>query len=240
MLQRLPESYAATTDALHRLAVYVISPAQRLVNGEIVLRATPGGFGTFEFGDADRVVRVDEGELVVDEAARELRRGPIRSLAEAAGFLGITADLAQEQQFDVPPAGDVDAPMPVDPAAVRGLHAWYAFAQDVLEALRAEAAQADDVSPVRIWPEHFDSAIDMGSKDAGRRATYGASPRDRHHAEPYLYVSPWAGRIDPFFDDPGFRGAALPYADLLAAADQRAAALRFLRRARRAIDEAAG
>ena len=67
---------------------------------------------------------------------------------------------------------------------------------------------------------------------AGRRATYGGSPGDGHHPEPYLYASPWAGRIDSFFDDPGFKGAALPYADLLTAADPAKTALQFLREAR--------
>ena len=88
---------------------------------------------------------------------------------------------------------------------------------------------------MRIWPEHFDAAIDMGDADAGRRATYGGSPGDRHHAEPYLYASPWAGRIDPFFDDPTFKGVSLTYAELLAAADPDDAAREFLEEARRRI-----
>jgi hypothetical protein len=88
------------------------------------------------------------------------------------------------------------------------------------------------VTIVRIWPEHFDAAIDMGDGAASRRATYGGSPGDRHHPEPYLYASPWAGRIDSFFDEPGFKGAALPYADLLTAADPAETALQFLREAR--------
>ena len=83
---------------------------------------------------------------------------------------------------------------------------------------------------VRIWPEHFDAAIDMGDGDAGRRATYGGSPGDRHHAEPYLYASPWAGRIDPFFDDPTFKGVSLTYAELLAAPIRRDAARSSWRR----------
>ena len=67
---------------------------------------------------------------------------------------------------------------------------------------------------------------------AMHRATYGASPGDRHHGEPYLYASPWAGRIDPFFDDPSFKGAALTYAELLAAPDPARAASEFLDEAR--------
>ena len=85
---------------------------------------------------------------------------------------------------------------------------------------------------VRIWPEHFDAAIDMGDGDAGGRATYGGSPGDHIHAQPYLYASPWAGRIDPFFDDPAFKGAALTYADLLATPDPARAASEFFTEAR--------
>ena len=85
---------------------------------------------------------------------------------------------------------------------------------------------------VRIWPEHFDAAIDMGDGGAGHRATYGGSPGDRHHAAPYLYASPWAGRIDDFFDDPTFKGASLTYTGLLASPDPAAAAAGFLREAR--------
>jgi hypothetical protein len=62
---------------------------------------------------------------------------------------------------------------------------------------------------VRIWPEHFDAAIEMGGEAAGRRATYGGSPGDVHHTEPYLYVSPWVGLVDPFFADRSFKGASL-------------------------------
>ena len=85
---------------------------------------------------------------------------------------------------------------------------------------------------VRIWPEHFDAAIDMGDNAAGRRATYGGSPGDRHHSEPYLYASPWAGRIDDFFDDPTFKGASLTYTELLAVPDPDEAAARFFTEAR--------
>jgi|1186.fasta_scaffold16059_3 hypothetical protein len=230
MLRPLPQSYATTVPELHRLAVYVISPAQRLVNGEIILRAAPGGFGTFPFGEARRVVRVDGPDLVVDEGGAEVKRAPISSIATAASLAGVEPDLALEKQFDVPPAGDLERPLAIEPVAVLALHEWYAFAADVLEALRGGAAPPEDATPVRIWPEHFDSAVDMGSEVAGRRATYGASPGDRHHADPYLYVSPWAGRVDPFFDDPTFAGASLMYADLLAAPDPEEAGLCFLRR----------
>jgi hypothetical protein len=227
-LAPLPETFAETRDALHRLAVYVISPAQRLANGEIVMRATPGGFSTFPFGG--RTIGVDGAELVVDGA-----RHPIGSLNAAARLAGIAPDVGQQEQFDVPPHGDLDEPLAVDAAAARALGSWYAFATGLLDAIRAEAGPEEDATIVRIWPEHFDAAIDAGAEAAGRRGTYGASPGDGHHAEPYLYASPWAGRIDPFFDDPGFRGAARTYSALAGSPDPRAAGLAFLRGARERV-----
>ena len=224
-LPPLPPPYGETVDALHRLAVYVISPAQRAANGEIIMRATPGGFSTFEFDG--RVVGVDGDRLIVDGAPV-----PITTLAAAAHSVGIEPDLAQEQQFDVPAPGDLAAALAVDLGAARALGAWYAFVTAVLDQLRAGAQPDEDATIVRIWPEHFDAAIDLGDEAAGQRATYGGSPGDRHHAEPYLYASPWAGRIDPFFSDPSFRGAALGYAELRASADPEAAALAFLAEAR--------
>jgi hypothetical protein len=227
-LAPLPAEFARTRDALHRLAVYVISPVQRLHNGEIILRATPGGFSTFEFGG--RVIGVDGSDLVVDGAHH-----PIGSLHDAARLAGIVPDVAQQEQFDVPAHGDLDEPLAVDGAAARALGAWYALATELLDELRADAGAADDATIVRIWPEHFDAAIDLGDAAANRRATYGASPGDRDRADPYLYASPWAGRIDPFFDDPDFEGAARSRGQLAAEADPRRAAIGFLREARERI-----
>ena len=109
-LRPLPPSYATTRDALHRLAVYVISPAQRLVNDEIVMRPTPGGFSTFPFDG--RIIGVAGDELVIDGA-----RHPIGSLNEAAAVVGIQPDVGQAEQFDVPPPGDLDEQLSVDATA---------------------------------------------------------------------------------------------------------------------------
>jgi hypothetical protein len=224
-LKPLPETYARTRDDLHRLAVYAVSPAQRLANGEIILQSTHGGFSTFEY--EGHVARVVDDRLVLDGLAH-----PITTLREAAAALGIEPDVGQEEQFDVPPHGDLDDPLTIDLAAAGVLAEWFEFATEALEGLRAHALPEDDVTIVRIWPEHFDAAIDMGNQAAGRRATYGGSPGDRHHAEPYLYASPWAGRIDDFFGDPTFKGASLLYSELLATADPAAAAAEFLADAR--------
>jgi len=223
-LRPLPPSYGTTRDALHRLAVYVISPAQRLVNGEIVLRPSPGGFSTFPF--EGREIGVSGSELVVDG-----RRLPIGSLNQAADAVGIEPDVGQAEQFDVPPPGDLDEQLQVDADAAHALGEWYAFGSGLLEALRRKAGPDDDASPVVIWPEHFDIAIDSGNQDAGRRGTYGASPGDVHHDEPYLYASPWAGRIDPFFGDPAFKGASVTYPRIAGAADPEADGAAFYEKA---------
>jgi ABC-type amino acid transport substrate-binding protein len=225
-LRRLPATYEPTVEALHRLAVYVISPAQRLANGEIIMRPSPQGFSTFEFA-AGRVVGVRADRLTIDDAEH-----PITSLREAARLVGIEPDVSQQEQFDVPPHGDLDEMLAVDAEAATALGDWYAFAEQALDALRADASAGDDATIVRIWPEHFDAAIDMGDGERNRRATYGASPGDRHHPEPYLYASPWAGRIDGFFSDPSFKGAALRRAQLEGSADPLRTAVQFLREAR--------
>ena len=229
-LTPLSGSYAATRDALHRLAVYVISPAQRVVNGEIILRSSPGGFATATLPDGQ--IRVDGTDLVAERGGKA-RRTAITTLNEMAAFVGIEPDVGQQQQFDVPPHGDLDQLLPVDAAGAADLAEWYAFTTGLLESLRAEVGPEDDVSPVRIWPEHFDAAIDLGDQAAGRRGTYGGSPGDRHHDQPYLYVSPSAGRIDEFFGDHTFNGASLTHAEIMAGADPAA----FLREARRRIME---
>jgi hypothetical protein len=222
----LPDRFAETVGELHRLAVYVVSPAQRLVNSEIVLRAAAGGFSTFEFDS--RTVAVDGDELVVGGV-----RHPITTLRSAAAAAGIEPDVGQQELFDVPPHGDLDEPLRVNATAARVLGEWYGYVSAALDDLRALAGPSDDASPVRIWPEHFDVAVDMGNQAAGRRATYGGSPGDGHHGEPYLYVSPWAGRVAPFFDDRGFRGASRTLTQLRAMPE--GAGREFFEAARRTV-----
>ena len=112
----------------------------------------------------------------------------------------------------------------VDPEAAARLADWYAFGAAVLRDLTAAAGPGDDPTPIRLWPEHFEIAIEMGAQ----RANYGFSPGDDHHPEPYAYISPWTAEVsDELWQATGFRGAELTYAELLGAADPRAAALDF-------------
>jgi hypothetical protein len=127
-------------------------------------------------------------------------------------------------------------PPEVDEAAARALGDLYGFACSVLEQLRADEFEADS-SLVRVWPEHFDVAIEIGDKGRGTRADFGASPGDENHDEPYLYVRPWdAGRASGvLWNATGFTGAQLRYSELLSAEDQRRSALDFFAERYRAI-----
>ena len=124
----------------------------------------------------------------------------------------------------------------VDPEAAGVLAAWYEFGTEILERVRGEANASEAPTEPILWPEHFDVAIEMGDEAAGARATYGFSPGDEDHPEPYLYVAPWTAQPPgEFWNARGFGGAELGYADLLVAGDARKAALDFIRTRRDAL-----
>jgi hypothetical protein len=218
-LSPLPDGSAATVAALHRVAEELVAPARKPDN-EISLRATPGGFGTpeFEFEGASHRVRVVGAELVHGVGGNE-GRAPLTSLAEGASAV---ADLLPSgSQLD-------DQPLEIDPAASRALGELYGFGAEVLGQLVDRAAPEDEATIPRLWPEHFDIAIELGPERRGLRANYGLSPGDSDHDEPYLYVSPWSAEVSgELWTATGFSGAELAYADLVAADDQAVTALEF-------------
>lgn len=129
-------------------------------------------------------------------------------------------------------------PLGVDADAAAALAAWYAFGTEVLERLRGEAHVSEAPTDAVLWPEHFDLAIEMGDEAKGKRATYGFSPGDEDHPQPYAYVAPWAPQPPgDTWNARGFEGAELGYAELLAGGDPRRAALEFLRGRRDALGE---
>jgi hypothetical protein len=208
-LEPLPASFAATVAALHRVAAQVVAPARK-PEGEIALRATPGGFGTpvFEHDGREQQVRVDGAELVHSSFVD--RRVGLTTLEDARRLV---EDL-------VPDGALGDEPLDVDPVSAARLADWYAFGDAILRELGSE--------PI-LWPEHFDIAIEQD------RVTYGFSPGDEQHAEPYAYVLPWDEVDGELWNATGFRGAELGYSELLAAGDQAAAALEFLTSRRDAL-----
>jgi hypothetical protein len=127
-------------------------------------------------------------------------------------------------------------PQEVDAGATEALGDFYGFACSVLEQLRADVLEVEG-SWVRIWPEHFDIAVEIGDDALGKRANFGGSPGDENHDEPYLYVGPFDSRLaeGELWNATGFAGAELGYAELLAAEDQRKAALDFMRERYRAL-----
>ncbi len=236
-LIRPPATLSETRLALHRLVVYVVSPARRQANGKIALRWTFGGVGTPFFG-ADEQVRVTDTRLVRqrgDTATAE----PVTTLDRAASFvLDGPLDVAWAEPFDVPPLGDPEEELRLDPEATTFLGDWYGFAYSVLEALRADPASVQ-ASRVQLWPEHFDAAFECLPDEQHRRAGFGASPGDAGVDEPYLYVSPWhfdEALPSELWNATSFRGAILPLSEFIDAADQRGAALAFFRQ-RRALLE---
>jgi hypothetical protein len=228
-LEPLPEAFAATREALHRVAEQIVAPARKPHN-EIALIQTPGGFGTppFEFEGRALQVMVDGGELVVLEG-REERRAALTTLAEAA-------DLVGPELFPDGAPDDTDR-LGIDPVAAARLGALYAVAAQALGRFEASLPDGTDVSPTYLWPEHFDIALEAGDEAAGQRATYGVSPGDENHDEPYAYVGPWVKELgeDPGWNASGFVGAERGYAELAGAEDPAAAAVDLFESRRRAL-----
>lgn len=221
-LRSLPPGFAATRRGMHLVAERLLKPKRELETGnEIALRFTAGGFGTppWERGAVSGTAgqaRVEGVELVSVADGRE-ERVPVGDLAAGVKLLGIDpGDLAAA------------SPSEADADAAAALADWYAFGTVVLADLLARHPDLDP-APIRLWPEHFDVATELGPEAAGRRANYGASPGDDDHDEPYLYVGPWdqSTEGEPW-NARTFVGAELTYAEILAAEDQLDLALRFM------------
>jgi len=210
------------------VAEHVLAPARHRANGKIGLRYARAGFGTPFFG-ADEQVRVAGSSLVV------IREGgasvhPITTVGAAAQVVGI-APGAPTGVYTPTTRLEPDVDLAVDDASARLLGDWFGFACSVLEVLRAGARPDDDPARVQLWPEHFDLSVDLGDDASGMRATYGASPGDDAHPEPYLYVTPWTAQpANELWNDTTFSGASLPLSSLDVGLEQRALALAFFAR----------
>ena len=226
-LKPVPEGYPEARNAYHRLAYAIVAEARRCANTKFGLRYTRGGFGTPFFGD-DRQVRVQDGLLVVQQGA-EVRSTAITSLRAAAEFVGVEPGTTAAEH-DSPPLGDIDADLGTSADAGAFLGDWFGFSWAVLEELRVTPG-ATDAERTQLWPGHFDPAAAIGDADRDQRATYGCSPGDEAHDEPYLYVGAWGDvdRDDPYWNETSFNGASLPHAALLKADNAVQAAIDFLR-----------
>lgn len=231
-LDPLPTTFPDTRDALHQIAFSAIAPARYRAVGRMGLRATPGGFGTPEF---DGQVAGIQGNLLVFTKAGNTATRTITTVRDAATFFGVDYEVQWYEDFHDPlEPVDPDQGLQVDPDGASALANWFAFGFVVLERLRTHVP---DTTEVQLWPEHFDAATEIGDEEAGQRASYGASPGDENHAEPYVYVSAW-GEIDasdPIWKDEFFNGASLSYSELVEAEDAVGRAVEFLLTGYRAL-----
>ena len=235
-LAELPSTFADTREALQRVAVHLVARARNQGGAHSIgLRVTPGGFGTPEFGSDVTRVRVSGGLLLresggpdrVTTIAREIDGATLAELAHVAG-VDLAADL--DVGHDTPPLGDVDEPLHVDLVAARALAGWYAKTNAALDHVVAGSDADAAPTPVQLWPEHFDAALDLAAAP-DIRVNLGGSPGDGFHADPYLYVGPWTADRpgDAGFWNAPF-GAVLGYGELLDDADPLAAAVAFFER----------
>lgn len=210
----LPDTFTGTRDELHQLAFYALSPARYKETGRMGLRHHPRGFGTPRFDG--KVARVESDLLVFESDAGVATQG-ITTVRAAAEFFGHGYDDEWFTEFRDPLGPtDPDRRLDVDGAATDVLGALLGFGWAVLEDLQTHAQPGDDVSEIQLWPEHFDAATEMGGSDSGQRASFGISPGDSAHVEPYLYVAAWADvdREVGYWNDPAFNGASLSYSEL--------------------------
>lgn len=229
-LPNLPDTYVATREGLHQIAFFAVAPTRYQAEARMGLKSTPGGFGTPKFGDT--VARVEGAALVLENDAGVASQG-ITSVRAACEFFGHVYEVDWYPDFRDPlrPV-DPDQHLQIDEGAGRAIGGWFEFVTDLLERLRTHGLEDDDVTEVQLWPEHFDPAIEMGRQDMGRRASYGGSPGDRDHPDPYVYVSAW-GEIDrsnPYWNDEAFNGSSLSYGELTRDEDPVQTALDFLLR----------
>ena len=186
-------SLITTRHSLHLLAERVISPLRVQVTGnEIALQVRPGGFGTPDLPQGGWIGVRGTDVVRVGEFGEE-RSAPITTLAAAAVLVGLEG-------------GVEDAHLEVDADSAARLAEVLAIGEAALARL-----DGDDVSPIHLWPEHFDIAIEEGLEAV--RATYGVSPGDDEHPDPYAYVGPWAPREGAFWNAVGFKGAEAPVLD---------------------------
>jgi hypothetical protein len=184
-----------TRTSLHALAAQVIAPLRVQATGnEIALRPRPGGFGTPELPEGGWVGTRGSDLVRVDaDGAQETTR--ITSLLDAAGFVGL----------DAAASALTDTPLEVHAGAAQVLADVWASGEEALLAFGG-----DDAAPI-LWPEHFDIAIEHDE------ATFGVSPGDADHDEPYAYISLWTPPADlrtgadTFWNAVGFTGAQRPW-----------------------------
>jgi len=224
------DTLARTRDTWHQVAEHVLAPARYQAVGRIGLRVTSGGFGTppYDRGGTTEALHVVGSELRVARGDATVAH-PLTTIAAAAKAAGIEPGAPAEVYSPTTPL-DPDAPLEIDVGAARALAAWFELGWSVLEDLVRAAGQDAAPSTLTLWPEHFDAAVELGREELGTRGTFGASPGDALHDEPYLYVTHWFDvGDDEYWNETAFAGASLPYSAAAAATSSHGTMLDFLR-----------
>jgi hypothetical protein len=129
---------------------------------------------------------------------------------------------------------DLEAiPDPFDEQAASVLYGWWAFGHVVLSVL--QPGQGESISPIVLWPEHFDIAVTLTAADGGG-LNLGFSPGDDFCSQPYVYAGPWEPPTGPFWN--ASFGAYRTYEDVASAEDPQAFTAAFFADARAAIADA--
>ncbi|WCB92932.1 hypothetical protein DSM104299_01632 [Baekduia alba] len=192
--------------SLHALAEGVVSPLRVQATGnEIALQVRPEGFGTPDLPGGGWVGTAGT-QLVRVGADGDAKAIAITSLRAAARFVGLDEAAA---------AALPDDTLEVHAGAALILADVWANGDEALRGLLDGASPADEPAPINLWPEHFDIATELGAGET--RATYGISPGDDDHTEPYAYVAPWTAPAETgsatFWNAHGFTGAERPAED---------------------------
>jgi hypothetical protein len=173
----LPDSFAGTCLAVHALAEHVLCSVRYQAVGRIGLLPAVEGVATPPF--EDRTVGLRGLELV-DRRPDGERRAPVSTLRAAAEHFG--TEIGPPPLWTPVTSPDPDTPLTIDATDLELLADWFALVGDALAAQAPQAAQT-------LWPEHFDLAITVNDSGAGR-TTFGGSPGDALHDQPYVYVLP--------------------------------------------------
>ena len=189
------DSLASSRQSLQRVAVHIVARSRVEAAGRFSLRITPGGFGTPDMGPDGRRVRVSNGNVVVESdavGAAAVRTMAIHgaSLANLAAFAGVDLTRPLDVGHDTPPVGDVAAPIALSVDGAREIAAWFAKSAAILDGVLAALPATAAPTLARLWPEHFDVAIEAQAHPT-RRVNLGGSPGDGFSDESYLYVGPW-------------------------------------------------
>lgn len=185
----------STVHTLHQVAVHVVARARRQAADRFSLRITPGGFGTPEFEPGARRVRVRNGTLIVESDAPGAAASTAcaidgASLRELARVAGVDLDAELDVGHDTPGLDDRDAALALDLAAASEVCDWFGVVAAALDRIVETVPASAGPTLARLWPEHFDVALDAAARP-DVRVNLGGSPGDRSIAEPYLYVGPW-------------------------------------------------